>query len=345
MEMPAAHIRCISMLAGAWVLAGCAMSANQPNPPAQPSSAEADIALFLDSTETAYCIGDKLRSTQPQNFAKPPSRYFVKDADDSHARLLDGTNAIVGMSLDDVISLSQSSDPRALDLVVIGGVHGGFLQLMAEPGIHAVEQLRGKKVAVDTDTGYASALFEILRRAGLDRDEDYSVVYAGATNVRYDKLLDHEYAATLLGAPFTDLASIKGYQSLGSVSKELGGYQGVVLAAKRSWLDGHSDEARNALATLQAAEKWSGEPANHARLISFIKECVPSITNDAEATRVANTLFGPQSDYTPGGRISDANLKVVLDLYNKSRGAAVTQADVQRLIDYSYLPDDQPIAG
>lgn len=302
------------------------------------SPTDANVALFLDSTEAGFCIGDKLAAASPHQFSQPPSRYFVKDADDAHERLLAGTNPIVGMSLDDVISLSESGDPRAADLVVIGGVHGGFLQLMAEPRIDSAEQLRGTSVAVDTDTGYASALFEILRRAGLERGTDYSVVYAGATNVRYDKLLSGEFAATLLGAPFTDLAASKGYNSLGSVSRELGSYQGVVLVSKRSWLDSHGHEARRALATLEAAIDWA-QHAPESELVEYVKACVPAVGTEAEAAQVARTLFGPDSDYNRGCRITDANLRVVINLYNKSRGTSISEGSVHALIDYSYLPE------
>lgn len=107
---------------------------------------------------------------------------------------------------------------------------------MARPEIKSVADLKGKRIAVDTDTGYASALFEILRRNGLERGRDFEVVYAGATNLRYDKLLRSEFDATLLGAPFTRLAMRQGYNSLGTVIDALGGYQAVVLAARRPWL-------------------------------------------------------------------------------------------------------------
>jgi hypothetical protein len=138
-------------------------------------------------------------------------------------------NAIVAMSLDDVISLANSDDPSASDLMVICGVHRGFLQLIGQPSVTDVDNLRDRKVAIDTDTGYARALFEILRRVGLQRDRDYEFIDAGATNRRFEKLLAGEFEATLLGAPFTDLAIQQGYRSLGSVREILGGYQGVVL--------------------------------------------------------------------------------------------------------------------
>ena len=72
----------------------------------------------------------------------------------------------------------------------------------------------------------------------------FEVIYAGATNLRYDKLLRGEFEATLLGAPFTRLALRQGYNSLGTVIGALGGYQAVVFVAHRPWLAEHQEMAR-----------------------------------------------------------------------------------------------------
>ncbi len=124
------------------------------------ASAEAEnvyTATFFDSTETAYRIADHLYREDSTAHPLPPVREFVTDAGDAHERLLSGRNPIVGMSLDDVISLVEGGDPRANDLI-IAGVHTGFLQLITQPEIADVGELRSQKVAVDTDTGYAIAL-------------------------------------------------------------------------------------------------------------------------------------------------------------------------------------------
>ena len=256
--------------------------------------ATASAALFFDSTETAYRVADYLYRTDPAAYPQPPTREFVTDADDAHARLLTGENPIVGMSLDDVISLVDGEDPRADDLVVIAGVHTGFLQLITAPQILDVDQLRSQTVAVDTDTGYASALFAVLKRSGLERDVDYAVIYAGATDLRYDKLVRGEFQGTLLGAPFTDLARSKGYRSQGSVREKLGGYQGVVLVAKRSWLTGHAKAARAAVASLVGAEQWAMNPVNRAEVLAVVVQAVSGLADPTVAEAVTGTPLRPR---------------------------------------------------
>jgi ABC-type nitrate/sulfonate/bicarbonate transport system substrate-binding protein len=309
------------------------------SPSAFATSDEVSVALFFDSTETAYRVADHLYETDPAAYPKPPAREFVTDADDAHERLLSGANPIVGMSLDDVISLADGDDPRADGLTIIAGVHTGFLQLITEAQITDPAELRSQKVAVDTDTGYASALFKILKSDGLQRDIDYSVVYAGATNARYDKLLNDEFQATLLGAPYTDLALAKGYGSQGSVREILGAYQGVVLAAKRSWLARHEQQARTAVASLVRAEQWGLDTINRDKVAAVIALAVPGLVGQADVQAVTNTLFGPSSEYQPDGHVSPEGVAVVVDLYNASRGRDRTVECVNSLIDYSYLPN------
>jgi hypothetical protein len=308
-----------------------------PNAFATPD--DVSLALFFDSTETAYRVADHLYEVDPAAHPKPPAREFVTDANDAHERLLSGANPIVGMSLDDVISLVDGDDPRADDLTIIAGVHTGFLQLITEPEIAETADLRSQKVAVDTDTGYASALFEILKSVGLLRDTDYTVVYAGATNVRYDKLLAGQFQGTLLGAPFTDLARSRGYRSQGSVRAKLGGYQGVVLVAKQRWLSAHSGQARTAVASLLGAEQWAMEPGHRDEVSEVVARAVPGLVDRADVEAVTETLFGPMSEYQPDGHLSVPGITVVVNLYNAGRGRARTVESVTELIDYSFLPD------
>lgn len=142
-----------------------------------------EVSLFVDATETLFRIGDQLHR---QGFAipAPPQWHGVANADEIRERMLHGINPIAAMSLDDAIGIRYGEDPAGHDLTVITGVHRGFLELMVAPDIAQVEEVRGRRIGIDTETGYARALIELLRRASLRRDHDFSVVRAGATNRR-----------------------------------------------------------------------------------------------------------------------------------------------------------------
>ncbi|OYX15310.1 MAG: hypothetical protein B7Z15_01025 [Rhizobiales bacterium 32-66-8] len=296
----------------------------------------ADVALFRDATEMLFTMADTRRRTDPA--APPvPRRIFVKDADEAHRFALDGTYPLVGMSLDDLLVCARMDHPNAAKLVAIAGVHRGFLDLMGRPGITDIAGLKGKRVAVDTDTGYARALFEILRRNGLAAGRDYEVVYAGATNLRFEKLLAGDFDATLLGAPFTRLALAGGFRSLGTVIAALGGYQAVVLVAQTPWLAQNLAAARSVTAALYGALAWARDPANAAAVGTALHAALPPC-DAATAAAVTTDLFGPTSEFLADGRMQPQDTEVVLRLFNAAGGTALTPADLAHMTDLRFLP-------
>ena len=272
-----------------------------------------ELALFCDATECAFALADQ-HSVDDPAAPLPPRRVFVKNADEAHRFALEGPHPVVGMSLDDLLDCTVSGHPAARDLRILAGVHRGFLQLVAAPGIARIADLKGRRVAVDTDTGYARALYAMLARAGLDVRRDLDIVYAGATNLRYEKLMAREFDATLLGAPFTRLAIDQGFRPLTSVIEALGGYQAIVLVARRPWLESHG-------ATAQA----------QTMMLRVLRKALPAATPE-QLPAICSDLFGPRSEFLRDGCMASADIKVVLDLFNTARGTNLSEDDVQRLI-------------
>jgi ABC-type nitrate/sulfonate/bicarbonate transport system substrate-binding protein len=299
--------------------------------PAEPD-APTLLALFCDATETVFGIAER-RHADDTSAPAAPRRCFVRDADEAHRRALDGANPIVGMSLDDLLTCATSDHPRAHDLVAIAGVHRGFLQLVVQPDVTRIADLRHRRVAVDTDTGYASALFEILARHGLEHPRDFDVVYAGATNLRYDKLRQGQFEGTLLGAPFTVQARRRGYRALVSVAEALGGYQAVVLVASRPWLDAHPAHARAVSDCLLDTIGWASDPANAGAVAALLAEVLGNHADPEEVAEVADALFGASSEFLPDGRMRREDTDVVVDLFSAARGKRLSPAVLDGLVD------------
>lgn len=318
---------------GRWRASDASASAGETRSEAAPPVPE--VALFRDATEALFSLADLRRASDP-SAPWVPRRRFVMDADEAHRIAFEGPSPIVGMSLDDLLECSRSGHPNAGELAAFLGVHRGFLHLMASPGIGSIAALRGRRVAVDTDTGYASALFEMLRRTGLERRRDYEVVYAGATNLRYEKLLRGEFDATLLGAPFNRLAMRQGYPSLGTVIDTLGGYQAVVLVARRPWLATNGPLARAVVACLRETLDWTTRPEHRERAEAYVSEILGGLES-AAANEVTQDLFGPASEFLRDGRMRESDTRVVIDLFNASRRASTTQETIGRLTDVSFL--------
>ena len=303
-------------------------------------SSALEVALFIDATETLFRIADQLHS-QGYGIPAPPLRHGVANADEIRDRILSGRNPMAAMSLDDAIGIRYGADPRGHDLTVIAGVHRGFLELMAAPGVHHVDELRGRRIGIDTETGYARALMELLRRASLTRGTDFSVVQAGATNRRFERLIAGDIDAALLGSPFSDLAKERGFGSLGSVPQLLGGYQGVVLVARAPWLHENRDQARAVVNCLLSAARWVLDPAHAGLLPPMLEGCLPVALSQETRQRIAASLFGAKSQYLVDGRIHPGDIQVVIDLYNHDQAADLAVRDLCGWISEDFLSVDE----
>ncbi len=161
--------------------------------------------------------------------------------------LIDGELQLALTSPDNV--LAYRFDPEnplgeQVDARILAAIDRGLgLGVWARPGL-GIEDLRGAKVGVDVPgSGFALALFTLLERHGLSRD-DYEVVKLGSTPKRLQALLAGECAVTMLGAGNELSAEAGGCALLAEVGEELAPYLGTVLAVVR---DEHL-EAGHALA-------------------------------------------------------------------------------------------------
>lgn len=150
--------------------------------------------------------------------------------------LIDGELHLALTSPDNV--LAYRFDPEnplgeRVDARILAAIDRGLgLGVWARPGF-GIEDLRGAKVGVDVPgSGFALALFTLLERHGLPRDE-YDVVKLGSTPKRLQALLAGECAATMLGAGNELPAEAAGCALLASVGEELSPYLGTVLAVVR----------------------------------------------------------------------------------------------------------------
>jgi ABC-type nitrate/sulfonate/bicarbonate transport system substrate-binding protein len=164
--------------------------------------------------------------------------------------LIDGELHLALTSPDNV--LAYRYDPgnplgQQVDARILAAVDRGLgLGVWASPG-STVADLRGAKVGVDVPgSGFALALFTLLERHGLGRDE-YDVVQLGSTPKRLRALVEGECAATMLGAGNELAAEAVGCALLASVGVELAPYLATVLAVVR---DEHVDVGHDLAAVL-----------------------------------------------------------------------------------------------
>lgn len=254
--------------------------------------------------------------------------------------LIDGEFDIAMTAFDNVVAYNNGqgeiTSERRADLVAFLGADGGFLRLVAGPGITSIEQLKGRKLAVDAlTTGYAFVLREMLARRGL-RPEDVEFVRAGGVSQRFAGLLRNEFDATLLVSPFEAQALARGYNLLASAWDVLGAYQGVVAAARREWLATHQREAAGFAAALSSAVDWLMVPAHREEALIILRTNLPQLT-DAAAQATYVSLISAPDGFQRGAIASPVGLRTVLQLRAKFAGGPDGAVGLERHFDQGVL--------
>ena len=202
------------------------------------------------------------------------------------------------------------------DVRIVCAVDRGLgLALYAGPGPdgiavgnEGIAALRGQVVGVDVAaSGFAFALFEILGRAGLRRD-DYELAELGSTPKRLDALLEGRCAATMLNAGNDLKADDAGLVRLADVTSVAAPYLGTVLAVQ-----GEPAPAVRALAAAltETGDAVRTDPSVRAAAVA-----------EAEATglvarlaqRYVAGLLDPDHGLVEGGIVDAASLASVVDL-------------------------------
>jgi len=180
----------------------------------------------------------------------------------------------------------QAPRPNPADFVAFLGGDNALLRLYARPEIRSYAELRGQPIAVDAlTTGFAFGLRKMLDANGL-HDGDYTLVPAGGTVQRYQRLTSStDFAATWLTVPFDLQAKAQGYTHLGDAVDTIGRYQGIVSVASKAWLGAHPDAALGYIRGTRDALRWMYAPANRAEAIRIL------IDNTKLAPDLAEQLY------------------------------------------------------
>ena len=225
---------------------------------------------------------------------------------------------IAHVSVDNAVAMV---DTGAADVVVVLGGESTLNELIAQPDIHSMTDLRGKTVSVDaTNTAYALQLRKMLRSVGLETGRDYQMKPIGASPLRLKALHENkEYAATVLGPPASLAAKHDGFVSLGPVEKFVGRSQSASAFAKRIWAESHSDSLVRYLAAYVEGQRWLLDPANKPQVIELIQREF-NLPAAVAAEMYAGSMQG-RGGYQKDARFDLDGFKNVLRLRAEIEGA------------------------
>jgi ABC-type nitrate/sulfonate/bicarbonate transport system substrate-binding protein len=207
------------------------------------------------------------------------------------------------------------------DAIIVMGGSTADNQLIVQPYIHSIDQLRGRIAIVDAvNTAFAFQLEKILLLHGLRAGRDYQIVSIGTMPKRLQAMRENkQYAATMLGGEFTMRAERDGFRNLGSTRQIIGPYQGPGEIVLRQWARTHADTLERYLAAYIAAQRWMLAPAHKQQVLGVLTS--DSHLSPAVASRIyAGMTSKTNSSYEPDARISIPGFENVLKLRAEIEG-------------------------
>ena len=230
-------------------------------------------------------------------------------------------------------------------LRMIGGnVNRLTHDLIAQPEIKRLEDLRGKVLGVSSLSGGTSSLFiEILERAGLHYPGDYEIVEAGVVPPRHDKLVRREIDAAMQTDPHNYIAEDAGFSNLGPVSQWIPYFQFNSVNARLDWAEAHSDVLISFLAGSIEGSRWVAE--NRADAVALAQRKMDLETRYAE--RAWEDHMGGDALPLDLG-LNFRSIGVTMDMIRKDRASTFTiaaDATPEKYAETSFLRKAQERAG
>jgi ABC-type nitrate/sulfonate/bicarbonate transport system substrate-binding protein len=210
-----------------------------------------------------------------------------------------GNGALAYLAVDNAVAMVELAHQ---DVIIVAGGEGSQNELIVQPEIKSITDLRGKTLIVDAvNTAYALQLIKILDLNSLKKDE-YTLQPVGSTPQRLIAMRGHkEYAGAMLGPPTSIVAKHEGFVSLGSVQESIGAYQAAGFFTQRQWAREHANVLAGFLAAIIEAQRWLMAPANKPQVIELL------VKESHLAPEVAAESYESAMNQ-PGGFAKDARL-------------------------------------
>jgi ABC-type nitrate/sulfonate/bicarbonate transport system substrate-binding protein len=234
-----------------------------------------------------------------------PNSDVLRDA------LATGRADVASAAVDNGVAMAENA---GVDIVIVLGGEGTQNELVAQPEITSIADLKGRTVLVDApNTAFALQLKKMLLVNGLAAGRDYELKPLGSTPQRLQGMREHkEYAASMLGPPTLIAAKRAGFVSLGSARELLGAYQGIGQFTRREWAREHNDALVAYLAAYVEAQNWMLAPANRSKVVELLMK--ESRLPADVAGETYDQMFLTPGGYVPDARFDIAGFETVLKL-------------------------------
>jgi ABC-type nitrate/sulfonate/bicarbonate transport system substrate-binding protein len=192
----------------------------------------------------------------------------LPSSDVLRSNLANGNGDLAYLAVDNAVAMVELAHQ---DMAILMGGEGSQNELVVQPEIKSLQELRGKTLIVDApNTAYALQMKKILLAKELQVVRDYEMKPIGGTPQRLIAMREHkEYAGSMLGPPALITAKQEGFVSLAKVQDVIGPYQAAGYFAQRKWALDNKENLENYLAAIIEAQRWLMDPANKEQVIDL----------------------------------------------------------------------------
>ncbi|HXY26334.1 MAG TPA: ABC transporter substrate-binding protein [Candidatus Acidoferrum sp.] len=193
----------------------------------------------------------------------------LPNSDELRSALAAGKGDLAYLAVDNAVAMVELAHQ---DVVIVMGGEGSQNELIAQPEIKSIQDLRGKTLIVDApNTAYALQMKKILLLSGLQASKDYEMKAYGATPQRLVAMrANKSFAGSMLGPPSSIVAKHGGFVSLGTVQNLIGPYQAAGFFGERSWVAKNRETLISFLAAIIDAQRWLMAPENKSQVLELM---------------------------------------------------------------------------
>lgn len=222
-------------------------------------------------------------------------------SDEVRKWLASGELDLADYGVDNAIAMVENA---GVDVILVAATDYTPTELMAQPEIKSLADLRGKVVIVDApNTQNALALKKILSNAGLSAGTDYQMKEVGGTSARIAAMhKQKEFAATMAAGQSAAQARQNGLVSLASTANIFGPTLRYGVFTRRQWAKENGASLIRYLAAHIEAQRWLLDFANKEKIIDMV------MRQRKMSRELATGLY--EMDVGPNGLAKDAAIDV-----------------------------------
>jgi NitT/TauT family transport system substrate-binding protein len=184
-------------------------------------------------------------------------------------------------------------------------------ELLAEPSIRDLKELRGKTISIGGAKDVTRIYLDRMLEPNGIKDSEVDLVFAGASSARLAALQSGAVDAAILTAPFNFYAATAGFNIVGRTADYVTDLPQNGTVVNRNWAAAHVSTLEKFLSAFNKGVAWFGDDRNREEVINILV-----VTGNLKPEEVAKSyeFFRKGGFFEPTGSVSRAKLRAVANV-------------------------------